>query len=214
MKKRGLKAKKLRERRRRLISTNSKSAKSAVNEANLTDAESLARSRAEARARVTQPNDASVPPSVSVEFREGHASPEGFVHTDPEGEHPNVREFVWKDKVFTRGADETFASFQNRICDALPVGEGPHILVFRMSGAAHATNIRQRSFIATCDVDGVIEAFQNHAGESEADFEARMRGRWGQKRFGTCSWPSSEPCPYAGPLAQVAEMSKRLGFSE
>lgn len=131
MKRKRLRGKKLRKQRRPLTSTNSKSAKSAGNDANVPNAESLARARAEARGRATQPDDASVPPSVSVVFREGHASPDGFFHTDPEGEHPSVREFVWKDKVFTRGTDETFASFEERIYDALPVGEGPHLLVFR-----------------------------------------------------------------------------------
>jgi hypothetical protein len=169
MKRKRLRKKNLAKRRKRLISTKQNSPKSAERDANVTNDELLARARAEARGRAIQPDDASVPPSLSVTFREGHASPEGWIDTDPEGEHPNVREFVWKGKVFTRGADEPFASFKKRIYDALPVGDGPHLLVFVPNPKATAATDH--------DIQRAIcrgQVYDKLPGESLARFEERV----------------------------------------
>jgi hypothetical protein len=71
---------------------------------------------------------------------------------------------------------------------------------------------RKISYIARCEVSGVIEAFQNKPGEDEETFLARLRERFPNVKYSTLSWPSAEQCPYRGPAELVKETAARLGI--
>jgi hypothetical protein len=234
-----LKKKELPKRGKRLTSTKSDSSKSAEEAANMTDDELLARARAEARGRATQPEDPGIPPSLDVTFAYGYASSVGFVDCDPDGQCPWIQEYG----QLKRAEGELLESFRHRIRDTEPIGKTePSLCVYsgvnvnfdavqkvrvmgklweripgeswsafeqRFAGAANTP--RQKAIIARGTINERSEAFQNRPGEDEKAFLGRLRERFGQDvKFSTLSWPAAEQCPYVGPAQKVKETAERL----
>jgi hypothetical protein len=159
-------------------------------------------------ARRALESDGDGPPSLTVSFAETNI---GENHIGKPVECDSRRATVntgFLGTTFTRGEAETKAEFEKRVSDSLPVAGPPTLTVMW----PEVISPRRLSFIARCEVNGVIEAFQSLPGETRTDFEVRMRQRWGaDARSGFLSWPSHENCPYSGPAQKVKETAARLG---
>jgi hypothetical protein len=219
MKKKRLKAKKLRNQTRRLTGTDSNSLKSANIDANVSDEELLAKARAEARERVEETSDDD-PPSLEINFKRPTFTEQGGIESPGEAMSVESWRATAGDKTFLRVEGETLEAFKARVEDSLPIGGLPKLVVYwpdnsaatEPEASAPVTSRRQKSFIAGfTPAGGKPEAFQSTPGESEPAFTLRMRARWGENaQFGISSWPTVEPCPYTRSLALVEETAERL----
>jgi hypothetical protein len=90
----------------------------------MTDDE-LVRVRAEARGRATQPDDPSIPTSLTVHFAYGYAAACGWVDCDVDRQRPWITQYG----ELKRAPGELWESFSQKIRDSEPIGTAAPLTV-------------------------------------------------------------------------------------